>query len=73
MGENCGQYLANGRPVMVEGRLRFNSWETDGQKRSKLEVVADNVQFLSRGTAPQQEQDSEPAEIPGEGEDTIPF
>jgi len=32
--------------VLVEGRLRQRSWETDGVKRSKIEVVADNVQFL---------------------------
>jgi single-strand DNA-binding protein len=45
--ENVNQYLSKGRPVFVEGRLQLDSWETqDGQKRSKLKVVADNVQFL---------------------------
>ena len=45
--ENCANYLAKGRLVFVEGRLQFDSWETeDGQKRSKLRVVADRVQFL---------------------------
>jgi single-strand DNA-binding protein len=45
--ENCANYLAKGRSVFIEGRLRFHSWETeDGQKRSKLNVVAFNVQFL---------------------------
>lgn len=46
--ENCANYLSKGSPVFVEGRLQFDSWETeDGQKRSKLKVVANRVQFLS--------------------------
>ncbi|MBD3183566.1 single-stranded DNA-binding protein [Candidatus Poribacteria bacterium] len=45
--ENCANYLSKGRPVFIEGRLQYRSWETeDGQKRSKLEVVANRVQFL---------------------------
>lgn len=48
--ENCNQYLSKGRGVFIEGRLKFESWETqDGQKRNKLKVVADRVQFLPRG------------------------
>lgn len=46
-GENCSEYLAKGRSVCVDGRLQYSSWETEeGQKRSKLEVVADKVVFL---------------------------
>ena len=50
-GENCAQYLSKGRPVAVDGRLEWSEWESqDGGKRSKVEVVADTVQFLgSRG------------------------
>ncbi|HAV42481.1 TPA: single-stranded DNA-binding protein [bacterium] len=45
--ENCSQYLSKGRSVLVEGRLRHRSWETpDGQKRSRIEVMAFRVQFL---------------------------
>ena len=46
--ELVGQYLTKGRSCFIEGRLRLDSWEDkkDGQKRSKLVVVADNVQFL---------------------------
>ncbi|MBI4314248.1 MAG: single-stranded DNA-binding protein [Candidatus Omnitrophica bacterium] len=48
--ELCGQYLSKGSPVFVEGRLQSRSWETpDGQKRSTLEVVALNIQFLAKG------------------------
>lgn len=47
--ENCTEYLSKGSSVLVEGRLRQNNWETeDGQKRSRLEVVAESVQFLSK-------------------------
>ena len=47
LGEICNQYLTKGRPVFVEGRLEFSSWETkEGDKRNKLEVVAETVQFL---------------------------
>lgn len=46
--ENAGEYLRKGRPVFIEGRLQLDSWEDkqSGQKRNKLKVVADNVQFL---------------------------
>ena len=48
--EVCAEYLTKGSPVFVEGRLRSRSWETqDGQKRSTIEVVANNVQFLRSG------------------------
>ena len=50
-GENCAEYLNKGSSAFIEGRLNFRSWETEqGQKRSKLEVVATNVQFLSRAS-----------------------
>ena len=49
-GESCGQYLRKGRSIHVEGRLQSRSWETDdGQKRSTIEVVAEDVQFLGGG------------------------
>ncbi len=49
--EVCGEYLSKGSPVFIEGRLQSRSWEgQDGQKRSTMEVIADNVQFL-RGAA----------------------
>ncbi|MBI3892972.1 MAG: single-stranded DNA-binding protein [Candidatus Wallbacteria bacterium] len=46
-GENCANYLSKGRSVFVEGRLNSRSWQTEeGQKRTAVEVVSDNVQFL---------------------------
>ena len=48
--EVCGEYLSKGSPLFVEGRLQSREWEAqDGQKRSTLEVVADNIQFLRIG------------------------
>ena len=48
-GEACGQYLNRGRPVFIEGRLKFDEWEKDGQKFNRLSVVAERVQFLGDG------------------------
>ncbi len=50
LAENCNEYLKKGSPVFVEGRLQSRSWDApDGTKRSTIEVVAQSVQFLSRG------------------------
>jgi len=47
--DTCGQYLNKGSAVLIEGRLQERRWETeDGQKRSKHEVVAQSVRFLSK-------------------------
>ena len=46
LGERVAQYLSKGRPALVSGRLQSRSWEQDGQKRSKVEVVANDVTFL---------------------------
>ena len=50
-GELVAKYLTKGSPAMVEGRLKLDQWEDkqSGQKRSKLKVVLENVQFLSSG------------------------
>ena len=55
-GENCANYLSKGRPVAVDGRLRWREWEAqDGSKRQAVEIVAQTVQFLgSRGDNAQQ-------------------
>lgn len=65
MAEVCGEYLTKGRPVMVEGRLKSRTWEgQDGQKRSALDVVAVNIQFIgSKG----QRQDDRPQSSPADG------
>jgi single-strand DNA-binding protein len=48
--ETASEYLSKGRPVLVEGRLQWRSWEgQDGQKRSKHEIIAERIQFMPRG------------------------
>lgn len=62
LGELVSQYLSKGRKCLVMGRLSQRSWEQDGQKRSKVEVVASDVTFLDGGgqggaqSAPRQSQ-----------------
>jgi single-strand DNA-binding protein len=84
--ENVGQYMKKGRPILIEGRLRLDQWDDKqtGQKRSRLGVVAENVQFLgspaggsenasARGGAPGAPPPEPPdAEPPPEGDD-VPF
>ena len=43
----CNRFLAKGKRIAVDGRLRSRSWEEDGKKRSAIEVVAASVEFLS--------------------------
>ena len=47
--EAVRRYLSKGSKVAIEGKLRYSSWERDGQRRSKLEVIVDEIEFLSRG------------------------
>ncbi|QDV67733.1 Single-stranded DNA-binding protein [Rosistilla carotiformis] len=47
--EVASEYLSKGSPVLVEGRLKLDTWETEGQKRSKLRVVCDRMQMLGSG------------------------
>lgn len=56
-GESLNQYLVKSKQVAVEGELHQNRWEQDGQPRSKVEIMANNVQLLGgdknpRGSAP---------------------
>lgn len=44
-GENCSKYLSKGNSAYVEGQLRTNSWEKDGVKHYRTEIIADRVQF----------------------------
>ena len=85
--ETIGQYLKKGRPILVEGRLRYQTWDDkqSGQKKSKLGVVMENFQFMDSGggrgdgaSAPSRPAAATPApeapdaEPPHEGDD-VPF
>lgn len=64
LGERVAQYVTKGRPVLVSGRLQSRQWEQDGQKRSKLEVVANEVTFLGGRNDNGGEQFTSQAEAP---------
>lgn len=49
-GEVIAQYMQKGRPILVSGRLDQRSWEQDGQKRSKVEVVVEDFNFVGGGS-----------------------
>ncbi len=54
--ESVAKYLSKGSKVAIEGKLRWSQWEKDGQKRSKIEVIVDDIEFMS------QNQQQKPAE-----------
>lgn len=80
-GEALSRFLSKGKQIAVEGKLRWSEWESQaGEKRSKVEVVADDIELLggrgdapagSSRPAPAADYGDEPADIP-DGED-IPF
>ena len=77
--EVVSEYCAKGRPILVEGRLKYDAWEKDGQKRSKLSVVGERVQLLGskeggegggggyRQSAPRQQQQQSQGGYQGQG------
>jgi len=85
--EVASEYLSKGSPVLIEGRLRLDTWETsEGQKRSKLRVVGERMQMLGAATGattrrsserpPQQAPAPPPEEAPADfppPEDDLPF
>ena len=46
--EKIANYISKGSKVAIEGKLRYSSWEKDGERRSKLEVIVDEIEFMSR-------------------------
>lgn len=63
--EKVAPMLYKGQKVFIEGKLRYTSWERDGQKRSKVEVAIDQIEFASkRETKQEAESEYEPFEIP---------
>lgn len=68
--ESLSKYLSKGSKVAIEGKLRWSQWEKDGQKRSKVDVIVDEVEFMSgrKETAP-----STPVESDSLYDEDIPF
>ena len=51
--QSISRFLSKGSKVAIEGKLRWSQWERDGQKRSKIEVIIDEIEFMSRGDHPE--------------------
>ena len=63
--EKIQRYLSKGCKVAIEGKLRYSSWERDGQRRSKLEIIVEEIEFLSRQQAAEPEpEDAYDEDIP---------
>ncbi len=73
--ETACEYLGKGSPVLFEGRLKLESWETDGQKRSKLKVVAERMQMLGSNSKAVSSDKHEQATVPAgpPSDDDTPF
>ena len=69
--EALAQYMTKGTKVTIEGKLRWSQWEKNGEKRSKVEVVVDEVELMARGD----KRAAEPATAPQGGvyDEDIPF
>jgi single-strand DNA-binding protein len=72
--EIAGEYLSKGSPVFIEGRLKLEQWEQDGQKRSKLKVVGERLQLLgAKGAAKPKTETPAVAEYDEAVDDGVPF
>lgn len=78
LAELAGEYLRKGSSILVEGSLRYDQWESNGEKKSRLRVVADRIQFLDRlkktdpGDAPEERAQKEHATNGPEAEGPAP-
>jgi single-strand DNA-binding protein len=71
--EVASEYLSKGSPVLIEGRLKLDTWETDGQKRSKLRVVGERMQLLGgRSSAAGAERAPQPSHDESEYSQPVP-
>ena len=76
--ETTSEYLSKGSGVLVEGRLKESKWEADGQKKSRFEVVANNVRFMPKKTGKSDYSGGasgggDDARVPNESTDLEPF
>lgn len=74
--EAVSRYISKGSKVAIEGKLRWSQWERDGQKRSKLEVIVDEIEFMSRGQeqpSVRQQQPQQQNQGPDLYDEDIPF
>ena len=73
LAEICGQYLTQGRQVMIEGHLKYGSYEKDGVKHYTTDIIADNMQMLGSRVGDVPGETRETFRPAGVHEDDIPF
>ena len=69
--ETCAQYLKKGSPALIEGRLQTRSWEKDGHKNYRTEIVAERVQFGPIGAKSSAQSDETSQERPSTNEGEV--
>ncbi len=62
--QSVSRYLSKGSKVAIEGKLHWSQWERDGQKRSKIEVIVDEIEFMSQGQQQGQSVQQAPQQAP---------
>ncbi len=77
--EVAAEYLHKGSPVLIEGRLKLDQWETDGEKRQKLKVVCERMQMVGtkgggggEGSSSKQKS-SKPSDVAPDSDEDVPF
>jgi single-strand DNA-binding protein len=75
LGENCAKFLEKGKKVCVVGRISLRTWEKDGKHGASLEVLADDVEFLSPRVSDPETPESPVPEgfTPVQNTDELPF
>ena len=73
IAETAAQYLGKGSPILIEGRLKLDTWQDNGQNRSKLRIVAEKMQMLGGGKGNKQAPPAEPVTAGGPNQEDAPF
>ena len=74
LAEVAAEYLKKGSPALIEGRLRLDTWEQDGHKRSKLRVIGERMQMLGASPSRRDEDEiSKAAAVGSKADDEVPF
>jgi len=71
--EFCGEYVSKGMSVLIEGRLNYKQWEQEGTKKSKHEIVAENVQLVSKPKAVESDTSFPPEDTDNTNDEDLPF
>jgi len=73
LAEICSQYLMKGERVMIEGRIEYRSYEKDGVRHYTTDIIAEDLEMLGGRVNREPRELREPAKLPGDAEEDIPF